>query len=235
MRLVLRSAAVLLAAFLFATPAFSGVRITGDHPSTTKHEKFGFDLGARVALSTPTEKSDAYDHGIDAALTFTSMQTPHAGIGLELGYQHWPSSKAGAALDQYFSEFMNQLGGPSIQGTRAFVDAFQVSAHIRACALPGGAVGPWADLGVGLVRANATIDFPGSGTFAGSGGSVTLLDSHTVTYSPGISLGAGFDVSSQKGIRVGPDASYRWVFVEGDNSATFTAFAVGLHVRFAMP
>lgn len=227
----LRFAAVLLTAILSAAPAAAGVRIVGDHPTTRKHEKFGLDFGARVALSTPTGESDVFDHGIDLALTFTSMQTRNAGIGFELEYQRRPSPKAGAALDELFSSF----GGTPIQGTQVFVDAVQASLHVRLEAAPSGELFiPWADVGAGLERANGTVDYP-VGAITGPGWLLTLNSSHAITWSPACSVRAGFDVSSQKGVRVGPDASYQWVFVSGDHETTFTAYALGLHVRFGTP
>jgi len=56
------------------------------------------------------------------------------------------------------------------------------------------------------------------------------MDTHHVTLSPEAVVRAGVDVSSQGGLRVGPDVSYRWAFL--DDGARFAAFAIGGHVRF---
>ena len=227
----LRFTLALLVAVLCAVPAAAGVRVTGEHPASRTREKVGMDFGPRITFSTPTGKSDAYDHGIDAAVTFTSMQTRNVGIGVELGYLHWPSSEGGRELDQYFTAFSNQLGGPSIQGTRVFVDALQASVHVRLVDPSWPAFVKWADLGAGLERATGTIDFPDREP----GWVFGLEDSHHVTYNPALSASAGFDVSSQRGVRVGPDVSYRWAFVDGNHNTTFSTLGVGLHVRFGMP
>ena len=224
----LRFTAALSAVVLFATPALAGVSVTGSHPSERTHEKFGLDLGARVAFSTPIGESKSFDHGIDAAVTLMSMQSRHVGIGAELGYLHWPSSEGGRAIDQELSVLSNQLGGPPIQGTQVFINAFQASAHMRWVPLSGRALVPWTDLGAGLERGTGTIDFPDTGP----GSVFQLQDSHHVTYNPALSVSAGFDVSSQKGVRVGPDVSGRWAFVDG---TTFSALGVGLHVVFEKP
>ena len=226
----LRSAAALVAAILFATPALAGVRIDESPPSGRKHEKFGLDLGARVALSTPTGDSDAFDRGVDLTLTLTSMQTRNAGIGFEVEYQRRNSPMSGAALD----EFINSFGGSQVEGTQVFVDAFQASLHVRLQAQSDQLAVPWVDAGAGLERATGTIDYPVD-TVTGPGWQLTLISSHHVTWSPACSVRAGFDVSSQKGIRVGPDASYQWVFVSGSREATFTAWALGFHARFGTP
>lgn len=230
MRAFLRPATVLFAALLFATPSSAGARIGEAPPSGRKHEKFGLDLGARVALSTPTHDSDAFDRGVDLALTLTSMQTRNAGVGFELEYQRRNSPKSGAVLD----EFINSFGGSQVEGTQVFVDAFQASLHVRLQAQSDQLLVPWADVGAGLERATGTIDYPVD-TVTGPGWQLTLVSSHHVTYSPACSVRAGFDVSSQRGIRVGPDASYQWVFVSGSRQATFTAWALGLHARFGTP
>lgn len=223
-------AAALFAAILLATPAVASVRIDQSPPSARKHEKFGLDLGARVALSTPTHDSDAFDRGVDLALTLTSMQTRNAGIGFELEYQRRNSPKTGAALD----EFINSFGGPAVEGTRVFVDALQASLHVRLEARSSELLLPWADVGAGLERANGTIDYPVE-TVTGPGWQLTLVSSHHVTWSPACAVRTGFDVSSQRGIRVGPDASYQWVFVGGSREAMFTAWALGFHARFGTP
>ena len=227
-------AAALLASVLIAASAEAGVRVTDSRPPARKHEKFGMDVGPRIAFSTPTGESDVFDHGIDAAVTFTSMQTPHAGIGFELGYLHWPSSEGGRELDEFFSSFTTALGGPAIQGTRVFVDAVQASLHVRLVDPSWPAFVKWAEFGAGLERATGTTDFPNE-TVSGPGWVLHLTDSHHVTWSPALSASAGFDVSSQRGVRVGPDASYRRVFIDGNHNTTFSAFGLGLHVRFGVP
>jgi len=159
-RLHRRTAAVCIVALvfgaLFAAPALAGVRVVGDHPTTTKRGHFGLDFEPHVAFSMPTgDAGKAFDHGIDAGLSVTSMQSRRVGIGLDVGYQHWPSPQAGVAID----EFVNSFGGAPISGTNVFVDQFDVSAHLRLTE-PDQFIVPWLDLGVGMVRAVGTLEFP---------------------------------------------------------------------------
>jgi len=225
-RLHRRTVAVCLVLILAATPAVAGVRVVGDHPTTRKHAHFGFDFEPHVAFSRPTgDAGRAFDHGIDGGLSVTSMQSRRVGIGLDVGYQHWPSPKGGVALD----EFVNSFGGTPISGTNVFVDQFDVSAHLRLTE-PDQFIIPFLDLGVGMVRANGAIEYP-THVVSGPLGTLILTDSHHVSTEPEVSVRVGIDVSSQKGVRVGPDLSYKWIFF-GSESTPFTALGIGAHARF---
>ena len=226
----LRSTAAFFAASLLVTavvPALAGVSVVGPRARTDRNEKHGFEYGLRAAVSAPTDDADGIDPGFDGAVYVTTSRTRTAAAFVELGYSHWPSRRAGEELDRLFTVLT------PVHGTKVFVDAVQLSGHARVAPLPGRAASPWMELGVGIVRSNGTVRFPVEQLEA-SGWTVIQGTTHSITYSPVFDVGAGLDFALDRGMRVGPDAAFRWVYFE-EGRQFVTTFCMGGHVRFGKP
>lgn len=54
-------------------------------------EALSFDVGPQLSLSRPTGRAhDAMDPGINVGAMATLMQDSTAGVGVDVGYHHWP-------------------------------------------------------------------------------------------------------------------------------------------------
>ncbi len=221
-----RTAAACFTAILFSVPALAGVRVVEPYSTPHPHRNFGFDFGPRVSWLLPTGQSaQGFERGIDAGFELTSMQSRHVGIGIEVGYQHWPSPQAGRAYDQLFSAF----GHAPVRGTKVFVDGWRAAGHVTIVPLQSRTVRPWLEMGLGVVRMRTTIEFPVNQLVA-AGWTIHQRAFHGVSDAPEFAAGGGVDFRVGRALRAGPDLSYRWIYPS--DAQALTAFEVGCHLRF---
>ena len=216
--------AIAIAFVLFATPTLAGVRVT--EPRPYPHEALGTDVEAHAAFSMPTGEPDAIDCGHDFGLRITFRQSRHVGTGFDIDQQHWVSPEAGRELDRFFSAFA------PMTGTRASADVLQFGVHVRVFPWAGADAAPWLQVGGGVAMVTSVVTFPWHRTTA-PGFTVTLNDLHSRSDQPEFHAAGGFDLAVAQHVRVGPDATWRWIYYA--QGPSFTAFSAGLHVRFVTP
>ena len=176
-----------------------------------------FELGPQLAISVPTDDAgDALDLGINAGVTATFMETSTGGIGVDLGYHHWPgSSDLNAATDALLS----RLSGREISGSKWTVSAFQATGHVKLLAPMSGPVAPWIQVGVGVYRVNVNLELLGK-------------RSDNIMYEFGYMGGVGLDFWTSTRTKLGLDASYHFLNSKNDFRTNFTAFTIGTHLLF---
>lgn len=179
-------------------------------------EALSFDVGPQLSLSRPTGRAhDAMDPGINVGAMATLMQDSTAGVGVDVGYHHWPGS---AGLDRYFDAALNGLGFMST-GSRFTFSAIEATAHVKVVPPLRGPVGPWIQVGAGVYVVNRTLVLVGQ-------------SSHAITEEFGYKGGVGVDLRTSANAKLGLDASFHYLLSRADLGTNLTVFTIGTHVLF---
>jgi opacity protein-like surface antigen len=183
----------------------------------------GFQFGPEVAVSIPTgDAGDVAELGFDVGLTGTYMVSPVVGIGGDFGYHSWAGSDdLNEATDLLLSEYMTLLLGYPyvVTGSEWSWSAIQMTLHMKLVAPTNGPVAPWFKGGLGLYNVKAKLE--------------ALGESEAENESKlGFNAGAGIDIGTASTTTFGIAAAYHHIPTEDDFGADFTAFTVGVHVRF---
>lgn len=188
-----------------------------------------FELGPQLAISAPTgDGGEAMDAGINAGVTATFMKNSTAGIGVDLGYHHWPgSSEANAAYDALLS----RLSGTPISGSKGTFSAFMATGHVKVIPPLSGRVAPWVQVGAGLYRVNGNVKVP-EDQLRAAGWQVVKQSSGDIFYEFGYMGGVGLDFKTNTSMKFGLDASYHYLQSRGDLRVNLTMFTIGAHVLF---
>ena len=185
-----------------------------------------YEVGTWAALSAPTGRAgELADRGFKLGLTVTDVSSDWVGVGLDLSYSEWPCTGAGAALDQFFSAF-----GGAVHGTEVWMTGIQAGIHFKVVPLPGAPIAPWVWADAGVSRTNQHIEVPVDQLQA-AGWQVSNASPEKVSYAPVFAGGVGVELGASSTMRIGLDARYEWLYLEGA-SDPFTTISVGAHVLF---
>ncbi len=179
---------------------------------------WGLELGPQLALSVPTGSAgDTYAPGVGGGLTATFMHNPVAGVGLDLGYHHWPGASDAEAE---FDAWLSRLSGRTITGTKWSLGTFEVAGYGRVVAPVRGPVVPWLRAGVAYYYLRHHLELMGQAA-------------DDTDWQFGYIGGVGFDVRATATMKLGLDATYRYLMWEDDAGQRSTAYTIGAHLLFS--
>ena len=182
-------------------------------------------FGAQVAFPTPAGDIGDSQLGIDVGVTLDHLNSPYAGVGLDVIYHYWPASaEYQAAFDRYLRKWRVQ----SIDSPTWAFSALQFTAHVKLVAPMAERHGPWFQLGGGVYRLNRNIAEPNWDNafviYVGRAGNIAHV--------PGWYASAGYDFPTRTNMVVGIDASFHRLSPEEKDVPEFSAFTIGTHVLF---
>jgi len=179
---------------------------------------WGFELGPQLALSVPTGSAgDTYAPGVGGGLTATFMHNSFAGVGVDLAYHHWPGASDAEAE---FDAWLSRLIGRPITGTKWRLGAFEVAGYVKAVAPVRGPVVPWLRAGVAYYYLRNRLELMGRAA-------------DDTDWEFGYVGGVGFDVRATGTMKLGLDATCRYLMWEDDAGQRFTAYTIGAHLLFS--
>ena len=217
--------AACLAMASVATSAFAGASIVAPHvPGTHPH---GLEADAWAAISTPNKAAgEIYDRGFKLGLSVTQMATPGFGVGLDMSYSRWPSTRVGDEWDRYYTEVS---GGAPIFGTKVTLTGVQAGVHFRVVPMPMELLTPWLQLGAGMVRMQHRVEPPLD--LLEAAGLVEQASIDESFNAPVVSAGLGFDLKQSDDVKFGLGAKYEWI-LDSSGAQPFTSITIAAHLRF---
>jgi hypothetical protein len=217
--------AACLAMASIATSAFAGASIV--EPYAPSPQLQGMEVGAWAAISTPNKAAgEIYDRGWKLGLSMTQMATPGFGIGVDMSYSRWPSTRAGDEWDRYFTE---ASGGAPIFGTKVTLTGVQAGVHCRVVPMPRELLTPWLQLGAGMARVQYRVEPPLDRLEAAGLEEEASIDESF--NAPVVSAALGLDLRQSRDVKLGLEAKYEWIF-NSAASQPFTSITIGAHLRF---
>jgi opacity protein-like surface antigen len=194
------------------------------------------DVWIGPQLGFPVPGHDVGDHelGIATGVSFTIMNNPYVGYGVDVLYHYWPASPGYKAA---FDDYLRRTRFEMIDSETWAISAFQYTAHVKLAAPLNRSLSPWVQIGAGLYEVDRRLeDASHEGVYVWVRGT-NLLNTWTA---PGCYGSVGFDFRAAPRIVLGLDASYHHVWSENDSpgwaedvhAPDFSLFTVGTHVQY---
>ena len=191
-------------------------------------------LGAQIGFPVPSHDVGGDLLGVDAGATLHWAQTAHVGLGLDVVYHYFPTTKDyKAGVDRYL--LLTRL--TAIDAPNYAFKAIQLTPHLRLTAPLGASWTTWAQIGAGAYfvdRNLAPTDWTGSFFYYVGPG----LKKYTVQ--PGWNAALGLDAHPSANITLGIDATHhqiasnveKGIFGSQAQVPMFNALTVGMHVLY---